>query len=381
MRRRIYLPIAVLVAIVMMTLTVCAEEIGMTVDVGDDEWEKFESSVPDEVRELLPEGTLDGSEDFALEATEMSDIGYLSSVVIELVGARLGEATELFALILAAIVLSAVFGALGEGNDGGALSSAMRFCSVGAVISVMIYTLYRHFGMIERFFEQLSAAVGGMIPVTVSIWAMGGNVSTATVGNATFYVMLNVCQKIYASTVLPVCCTLTVLGVCDALSDDVRMGRMINAVKRTYNFILGAVMTLLLSSMAAQTAIAASADTVTARTARIVSGTVIPILGGGVGDTFRTLATGVTYLKNVFGIGGIIIIALLTLPLVISVLLTRFVLMLGAGIADMLGCGGQARLLESLCEVYGCILGVISSVAVMFVLSLCIFMQTVVAVM
>ena len=140
-------------------------------------------------------------------------------------------------------------------------------------------------------------------------------------------------------------------------------------------------MTVLLSALSAQTSIAASADTAAARTARLVSGTVIPVVGGSVGETFRTVAGGVVYLKNIFGIGGILMIVLLVLPLGVSVLLTRFVFLICGGIADMLGCSGEAKLLENLGEVYGCMSGVVAGVCVMFIMALCIFMQTVVAVM
>lgn len=369
------------VCVFCLTVSAYGAEDDSRISVGDEEWSGFVDGIPDGAQDMLPDGALDGSDSFAESISEMSTGEYAISAVTDILGEELAEAAKLFALIIAAIVLSAVFGAIGEGSDSTALSSAMRFCSVGAVASAMMLTLNTHFDRIEEFFEQIRTAVSGMIPVTASIWAMGGNVSTAAVGNATFYVMLNVSEGIYASTVIPVCCVMTVLGVCESLSDDVKTARIMNAIKKTYYFILGVVMTLLLSSLAAQTALAASADTAAARTARMVSGTVIPILGGSVGETLRILASGVAYLKNAFGIGGIIIILLMVLPLVISVLLTRLALMLGAGIADMLGCGGQARLLEDLCEVYGCMLAVISAVAVMFILSLCIFMQTVVAVM
>ena len=73
-------------------------------------------------------------------------------------------------------------------------------------------------------------------------------------------------------------------------------------------------------------------------------------------------------------------IFLLLLPVGLSVLLTRFVFLLTGGLADILGCPAEARLLENLGEVYGCMLAVISGVAVTFILSLCIFTQTIVAV-
>lgn len=382
MKRRMYaVAFALLIAFCMLSLTVSAAEVDLVVTPEEDKWSEFENSVPDNVKDMLPQGTFDDAESFSESVAGIIGVEYVASAVLDIFTESIRDAARVFALMLSAIVLSAVLGAIGDSNNGTPLFSAMRFCSVGAVISVMVYTLYGHFDMLEDLFGQISAAVGGMIPLTVSIWAMGGNVSTAAVGDATFYVMLNVCERLYASTVLPVCCSLTVLGVCDSLSDEIKTGRIMNAIKKTYNFVLGAAMTLLLSTMAAQTAIAASADSATARAARMVSGTVIPVLGGGVGETFRTLATGVSYLKSVFGIGGIAIIGLLVIPPAISLLLTRFVLMISAGTAEMLGCGGQARMLECLNEVYGSMLAVVTAVSVMFILSLCIFMQTVVAVM
>ena len=176
------------------------------------------------------------------------------------------------------------------------------------------------------------------------------------------------------------CSVLTVLGFCDALSDELRTSKVMNAIKKIYNFVLTLTMTVLLSSLAAQTTLAASADTTTARAARLVSGTVIPVLGGSVGETFRTVAAGVSYLKNVFGIGSIIIISLLVLPVLITFILTRFAFLLSAGLAEMLGCGAEARVLENMGEVYGMMVGVVSSVGVTFIMGLCVFIRSVVAV-
>jgi hypothetical protein len=105
---------------------------------------------------------------------------------------------------------------------------------------------------------------------------------------------------------------------------------------------------------------------------------VIPIVGGNLGEALRTVASSVTYLKNIFGIGGIIIIAILVLPMAISLLLTRFIFNVTSTFADILGCEQESKLLASFYEAYGCMLAVVSGVGMMFVLSLCIFMKTVV---
>ena len=345
-----------------------------------EEWALFEGAIPDGVRDKLADGTDNDPEGFAAGVEEMSKSGYIVSTLLDLIGIELGGAAKLLFGLCAVLMLSAIFSTLGEGIQNDALHKAVRFCSVGAIISVVIYTQYVHFEMLEDFLGNLGTMMNGIIPVTACIWAMGGNVSTAGVGSASFALVLSVTQSVLSYTLLPVCSVLTVLGFCDALTDEMRMGKTMGAIKKIYNFVLVLVMTVLLSSLAAQTVLASSADSIAARTARFVSGTVIPVIGGSVGETFRTVSAGVSYLKGVFGIGSIIMIALLVLPLLITIALTRFAFLLGAGFADMLGCFSEARALENLGEVYGTMLAVVSGVGVTFIMALCIFMQSVVAV-
>ena len=139
-------------------------------------------------------------------------------------------------------------------------------------------------------------------------------------------------------------------------------------------------MTVLLSSLAAQTTLTAVADSVSARAGRLVSSTVIPIVGGNLGEALRTVASSVRYIKSIFGVGGIIIIALIALPIAISLLLTRLVFGICSTFADILGCSQEAKLLSSFSDAYGCMLAVVCGIGMMFVLSLCIFMKTIVAV-
>lgn len=353
---------------------------GQAIESDEKLWSDFFESIPPDSAEHLPDGALDSSQSFGEAVEEMSGAEYILGEIARVLGIELEGALKLACGICAILVIGAVFSSAGASIGNGALGSAVRFCSSGALFVSVIYAQYSHFEAIERFFSSVSSLMEGMIPITASVWAMGGNVSTAASGSASFYLALGICNRLFAKSIIPVAAIMSILGLCDAMSDEMRTGRLLAAIKKIYGFFLGLIMTVLLSSMSAQTAISSAADSTTARTARLVSGSVIPVLGGGVGETLRTVAGGVTYLKNVLGIGGIIMILFLLLPVGLSVLLTRFVFLITGGLADILGCPAEARLLENLGEVYGCILAVISGVAVTFILSLCIFTQTVVAV-
>ena len=350
------------------------------VSVDGELWEEFVNSLPQSVTDSFENGTLENVESFGESVSEMSSARYVIGRILDCIGLELRGSLTLFCSLCALLVLNAsLSGASGTflGED---LGGAVRFCSAGAIFASVIYSQYGHFESIEMFFDSLGSLMRAMIPIGASLWAMGGNIVSASSGSATLYIMLGVSEGLFRTTVTPVCSVMSVLNLCDAMSDGMRTGRMLGAIRRIYSFFLCSVMTLLISCLAAQTALSASADGVAARTARLVSGSFIPILGGSVGETLRTVASGVGYLKSIFGIGGILMIFSLLLPVCISTLLFRAVFLVSGGIADMLGLASEARLLDGLGEVYGTMLAVVTSVSVMFLLSLCIFMQSVVAV-
>ena len=202
----------------------------------------------------------------------------------------------------------------------------------------------------------------------------------ASAGTSTLYLFLTVCEALCAKTVLPVCCFCTALALCHTLTPDLGMRGLGSAVKKVYTFSLGMIMTLLLASLASQTTLTAAADCTAARAAKLVSSTAIPVVGGSVGDTLRTVASGVGYLKSVVGIGGIVCLCLLILPILLSLILTRLAFLLGSGVADLLGCESEGRLIYELGTVYGCMIAVVAMSGVMFILALCLFIKTAVAV-
>ena len=350
------------------------------VSVDGELWEEFVNSLPQSVTDSFENGTLENVESFGESVSEMSSARYVIGRILDCIGLELRGALTLFCSLCALLVLNASLSGASGTFLGADLGGAVRFCSAGAIFASVIYSQYGHFESIEMFFDSLGSLMRAMIPIGASLWAMGGNIVSASSGSATLYIMLGVSEGLFRTTVTPVCSVMSVLNLCDAMSDGMRTGRMLGAIRKIYSFFLCSVMTLLISCLAAQTALSASADGVAARTARLVSGSFIPILGGSVGETLRTVASGVGYLKSIFGIGGILMIFSLLLPVCISTLLSRAVFLVSGGIADMLGLASEARLLDGLGEVYGTMLAVVTSVSVMFLLSLCIFMQSVVAV-
>lgn len=351
-----------------------------------------ESAMPDGYGELLdgisewggdklPEKIYSQSpEDVGKAVNEMSSGRFWLNDIANEIRTRFSSGAALFAKLCGLLILSSIFGALSRSLSSESMAGAVRFCSTTAIFASIIYIQTEHFQRVELFFQRLIGIMSAMIPITGTVWAMGGNVSTATAGTSALYVFLNVCELIFAKSLVPVCCLFTALALCNTLSPEMGMRGLTGALKKTYGFFIALIMTVLTASLSAQTTLCAAADSTGARAARLVSSNVIPMVGASVGETLRTLATSVQHLKSVVGIGGVIFIMLLFIPTLIDLLMTRLVFMLSGGVAEMLGCETEGRFLSEIGGVYGILIAVVSMSSVMFIFALTIFSKTAVAI-
>lgn len=354
--------------------TSLAEDIsGKLSDIAADVYEHSGSS-------LASEAVGENIEESGQKLMELMKPERIAEEIAGTVGSALPEALSLLAVISGLVIISAVCTHIAEGMTSGSLAAGFGFCSAAAIITAIVSVQY---GIIERvgtFFDRLSSLMGSMIPITGVVWAMGGNVGTASVGTAALYALLTATQKLCAETVFPVCYVMGMSAMCAGLSGGGMLAGFTGAVKKTYNFFVAALMTVLVFALGAQTTIAISADTAAARGAKLLSSTVIPVVGGAVGDTLRTVAGSVQYVKSVVGIGGILFVLAVTLPTLISLLLFRLVFLLTGSMAEALGCQRESRLLSELGNVYGCLVGAVAICSVAFAVALGIFVKCAVAV-
>ena len=138
----------------LMTFSAFAADDDLGVKIPEREWEDFYSTLPPEVEDRLPDGTLDGSDGFAENVSKMSSGEYIAYVISDVLGVGIGDSAKLFLALLGVLSLSAVMGAVGQGFENQGLVSAMRFCSSAALMSVIIYSLYSHFSLLEDFLRS-----------------------------------------------------------------------------------------------------------------------------------------------------------------------------------------------------------------------------------
>ena len=353
-----------------------------TEDLTDDiSFSDIGSALPDEVRELLPEDIFSSSGTDAAEAvTEALDYENFFLWFANSLSAALPGTLSRLSSVLGIVVLAAVFGALREAvaEKGGspALSGAVRLASSLCLILVLFRGEEALFGSVYECLGRLTGVMDAFVPVMGAVYAAGGSVGAAAAQSTSMLFLLAVCENACMYVLFPMLKICFGLTLAAAVAGGIRIEGIAKTVRGMYTGILGLFMVVLISVMASKSMIAAGADTLATRTAKLVFGNMIPVIGGAVSDSVGALAAGLSVIKSGTGALGVLLVLLLTLPMILSLLLDRVALSLCAGAAGILGCENERRTIEEVGELSGFALALTAMCAMLFIFASVIFVSS-----
>lgn len=338
-----------------------------------DEYKDFTDSIPEDIAKLLPDGIFSSDINEVREGVEeASSFEYFTDRIFDLIGLNLHTVVTNFAIISSLLVVCSLLNMFKNSLKSEAVSHVLSMVGNIAIMATILKIANEPLERINLFFDNIKVFVNTMTPVVCSLYAMGGNVSTAVVQNFGLMAFLTIFENVCIASlkiVLSVCIS---LAIASAFLPNINLRPLSDAVKKTFTFILGLLMLVFSTVMSAQTLLAVKSDSFTSKTAKMFAGQIIPIVGSTVGDSLRTAGASIEYLRSTTGVGLIIIFMLLVLPEIISVWFFRLIFIASGSISGLLGCEGEGKTLGEIASIYGYILAIISicSISLLFLLTL-----------
>ena len=121
-----------------------------------------------------------------------------------------------------------------------------------------------------------------------------------------------------------------------------------------------------------KTNLSASADSAATRTIKF-AGSFIPVVGSALGETVRSLMTGVNLIKSSVGFLGIIIVIVLILPLFLKIISAKICIDVSVIAASLLECKKESAFLKEISGVINFLLSIYFTTSLMFVFELIVF--------
>lgn len=368
MRKILLLPL--FFSVMTLFFTGSAEAVGLP-----EEYRNFCESIPDDVYEMLPEGIFsDDASEVADSLTEALSPKTLLGFVRETLVGSFPNAFSLFGILVGLMILSVLMNALADSFSGAGMKNAITYVSSLCSSVVVASMQFPRITAAGGFFQRICIMMNSIIPVMTALYIAGGNTASAAVSASSLLIQINLIELCATAMILPAVCACMALILADSLrSGEGSLLGIVGSIKHTLTFVFGLCGTLLMASLAAQNVIAAAGDNVGARAVKFIAGNMIPVVGSTVGDALRTLAASIRLLRSTVGVAGILTLALLLLPFIIELLLTRLALNSAAAFGEMLGCKNIVKLVREIASLYGYVIAAAVMASVLCVLSLTLF--------
>ena len=255
----------------------------------------------------------------------------------------------------------------------GSNSGAVR-CGISVIAALLIFsrlkkTVYasgESLNVISGFFAALA-------PVITGISLAGGASGTATAEAVNMNLTLAVLGKLNSDVLIPLVYMSFAFALVSALGNGA--GGLCRGVRSVFNWVLGIVSFVLISSVSMQSFLASAADGAVIRTAKYAISGAVPIVGSTVSGALSTLAGSLKEAATVIGVGSVAFIIVTSASPLIIMLLYRLALNVATSLSEFVGASSGAGFFSAFRSAIDTLISVYVLSALIYVFEIIIFIK------
>ena len=275
---------------------------------------------------------------------------------------------KLCGMLLTMTVLSTLLGSLGDAAGGTLRRGFDTLCTllcIGTAAQPLCDCLIRTADALGTG----QAFMTGYVPVFGAFIAAGGQVAGSAAYQVFVLFLTEGIMQLMHDALFPLLQMSAALGLADAVNPALQLGGFVRGIQKAVTWLLGFVMTMFSALLSVRGIVAAAADSLAAKSVRLVASGLIPIVGNAVSDAYGTVQGSIRLMRSGVGACGILVILWLTLPPVISLTLYRIVFRINGIFAEMAGTKPLPQLYQNMQTVLSAAFAMLVCFAVMMIVS------------
>lgn len=159
-----------------------------------------------------------------------------------------------------------------------------------------------------------------LLPILLTLLVSMGAVTSAAIFQPITFLIISVLTTVIKNFILPLIFISVVLNVVDNISDEFHISRLSGLFKEISLGGLGLILIILIGGLLLQGGAAALTDSLSLRTAKYLTGTFIPVIGGIFSDAVDLIVSCSLIIKNALNIFAVLAILLIIAYPVIKII-------------------------------------------------------------
>ncbi len=289
-----------------------------------------------------------------------------------------GEVSANFNLLGKLLVLS-VLSALLINLPGAFSSGVSRIAQMAcfmALTAIALGSFRLVLGIGQQTIDQMTSFMLGMLPQMLVLVAGLGNINASMMLFPVLMTTATAFATAMKTIVFPLIILSAILNLANQISGTIKVERLAKFFGQMAQLSLGFILTVFVGILTLRSLYASVMDKVALRTTRFVTDNAIPLVGKMFSDTIEVTAGYVVMLKQALGIFGVIIILGIILFPLIKIAVIALIYKVAAAIAEPLGDGRTAAILETMSTHLFMMLAAVTAVGLMFFIMIAIVVGT-----
>ena len=338
-----------------------------------EELDIFKNSLPDFVLELIPKEVFDG--DFSSLSSEVLNEKGVIDIVLDFIFSGLVTVLKSFVAILVLLIISSLFSLLCNSFDNSALKNTLKLTTTISISLTVFNLCVSICKFSSAYLQVLCRVLNAFLPIMSTLGIMSGNVSSTILSATTTTILISVVDSLLIVSMLPLVKVCLSFSIIKPISNNSFAG-ISKTIRTIFTSVTVFIMSIFMFIFSSKNVLSQGADSLSIKTVRFAISSFVPIVGASINDALRTVSTSLGVIKNSCGILGIIVIALIMLPVIINLVLNKLSFSLLSSISKAIGCENEGEVLSEADSTCTFLLTLIACSCVLFIFALAIFMNS-----
>ena len=236
--------------------------------------------------------------------------------ILSLLGTEVQTGIKSLISILAIIIIHSILKSISESLENDNISKLIYYVQYIAIVTIIMSNFSDIINLVKETSINLIGFMNTLIPVLISLILYTGSIATSSILEPIILFMVNFIGNIIQDILIPIILIIASISIISKISDKVQIEKISKFLKSSTIWFLGIILTIFVGIVSLEGTLSSSVDGITAKTAKTIVSTAVPVVGKILGDVVDSVLGCGVILKNAVGfLGVIIIIGICILPI------------------------------------------------------------------
>lgn len=288
--------------------------------------------------------------------------------ILNILGTEVQTGIKSLLSILAIIIIHSILKSISESLENDSISKLIYYVQYIAIVTIIMSNFSDVINLAKQTSNNLIGFMNTLIPVLVSLMLYTGSITTTSILEPIILFLINFIGNLIQNILIPIILIIASISIISKISDQVQVAKLSKFLKSSTLWFLGIILTIFVGIVSLEGTLASSVDGITAKTAKSIVSSAVPVVGKILGDVVDSVLGCGIILKNAVGfVGVVIIISICIVPILkLSVLTISYKLV--ASISEVIADEKIVKLLDEMGDIFKILLGILFTIFFMVII-------------